>query len=857
MHLRLFSYRKFSSLRQLDPLSSIGANIRSFVQHGLYSEALQLYYNGRASLLSSQKSEKFTFPSLFKACAALLDFRHGSKIHATIICMGLQYDAYIASSLIKMYVKCGYLDNAVKVFVSISECEDSVNDVTLWNSIIDGYFQYGFIHDAFLQFRLMQSLGVRPDGYSLSILLQICSKSCNLVGGRQIHSYVVRQLLDGDPYLETALIDMYAKCCRPLDSWRVFDRMEDKSNDVPWNAMICGFCENGLWEKSLEFFVLMKSENCKLGSATFSSVLTACSDGEDMDFGRAVHCNVIKIGLEWDPYVYSSLLSMYARGRTIEDAQKVFYQKPDKETELWNAMISGYIFNNSVEQALDVYRRMRFCGLAPNSFTISNVLAACSLLDLHDFGRSVHGELIKIPAQCNVAVQSALLTLYVKCGNTEDAHSVFNAMEQKDVVSWGSMISGLCQNGNFREALNLFKAMEAEGQGPDPILMGSVISACVGLQNLELACGFHGIVLKSGMGLDAFVGCNLIETYAKFGLPEMSGNVFAEMSHKNLVCWNSIISCYLWNDLPELSINLFPQLVQHGLTPDSVSITNILVAITSVAALLKGKAVHAYQTRHEIQTDLQAGNALIDMYVKCGCLQNAQKVFEKMPQRNIVTWNSMIAGNGSHGECMNAIALFDEMQRLGVIPDDVTFLALISSCSHSGFIEKGLNIFQSMTRDYGIEPRMEHYANMTDLWGRAGHLTEAYSFIQSMPIVPDKSVWLCLLYACRAHHNIELGELAAHNLLNLDPDRGSNYVQLLNLYGEAALWDKAANLRVSMKDKGLKKHPGYSWIEVRNKVDVFFSGDSSSPRAVEIYNALRSLRTNMRRESGNEEIMDQ
>ncbi|KAJ4971719.1 hypothetical protein NE237_004818 [Protea cynaroides] len=855
MHLRLVFYRKFSSLRQLDPLSSISAKIRAYVQRGLYSEALQLYSNNRASSLSPHKTDKFTFPSLLKACAALSDCRCGNRIHASIICMGLQYDPYIASSLINMYVKCGFLDNAVQVFVSVSESGESLNDVTLWNSIIDGYFQYGCIHDSFLQFRIMQSLGIRPDAYSLSILLQICSKSCNLVGGRQIHSCVVRQLLDVDPYLVTALIDMYAKCGQPMGSWRVFDRMEDKSNAVPWNAMIRGFYENGMWEKSLELFVVMKSENCKLGSATFSSVLTACSHGEDIGFGRAVHCNVIKIGVDWDPYVYSSLLSMYARDRSIEDAQKVFDQKPDKETELWNSMISGYIFNNCIEHALDVYRRMRFFRLAPDSFTISNLLAACSLFDLHDFGRSVHGELIKRPVQGNVAVQSALLTMYAKCGATEDAKSVFSKMEHKDVVSWGSMISGLCQNGSFEDALHLFKAMRAAGQKPDPMLMGSVISACVGLQNLELGCCFHGFVLKSGMGLDTFVGCNLIDMYAKCGLPRMAGNVFSEMPHKNLVCWNSIISCYCWNGLPDLSINLFPQIVQHGLTPDSVSITNILVAISSVAALLKGKAVHAYQIRHEIQTDLQAGNALIDMYIKCGCLKYTQKIFENMPQKNIVTWNSMVAGYGSHGECMKAVALFDEMQRLGVIPDEVTFLALISSCSHSGLIEKGLSIFQSMKRDYGIEPRMEHYVNMIDLWGRAGHLTEAYSFIQGMPILPDKSVWLCLLSACRAHHNIELGELAAYNLLNMDPDRASNYTPLLNLYGETGLWDKAANLRVSMKDKGLKKHPGCSWIEVRDKVDVFFSGDSSSPRAVEIFDTLRSLRKNMRRKSGNDDIL--
>ncbi|KAF8397044.1 hypothetical protein HHK36_018682 [Tetracentron sinense] len=842
MHFIPSISRKFSNLGLSDFSSFINSKIRAFVQQGNYPEALQLYSRKPHSPL---KTSKFTFPSLLKSCAALSSHHHGKAIHATILTLGLQSDPYVATSLINMYVKCGSLSNAVQVFVTISESEGSVEDPTVWNSIIDGYFRYGLVKDGVVQFRRMQSFGVRPDAFSLSILLGICNNSSCLLHGKQIHAYIIRNVFEKEPFLETTLIDMYAKCSRTIEAWKVFEKLGDKSNAVAWNAMIGGFCENELWEKSLELFAFMKHENCKLGSATFSSVLTACACGEDVISGKVVHCDVLKMGFEWDPYVCTSLLTMYAKCRLVEDARQLFDQIPDKEIELWNSMISAYVGNGCAHEALDVYYRMRLFGFPSDCFTMSNILSVCSMAGSHDFGRAVHGELVKRPVQGNTAVQSALLTMYVKCGSVEDANLVFGAINERDVVAWGSMISGFCQNKKFEEALILFRAMESEGVKPDSTIMASVISACVGLENLELGCRVHGFVIKSGMGSDVFVGSALTDMYAKCGMPEMAGSVFSGMPYKNLVAWNSIISCYCRNGLPELSISLFPQIVLHGLTPDSVSITSVLIAISSVAALLKGKTVHGYQIRLEIKSDLQVENALIDMYIKCGCLNYGQCIFENMPQRNIVTWNLMIAGYGSHGECLKAIRLFDEMRGLGVTPDEFTFLALISSCSHSGLIEEGQRLFQLMGRDYGIEPRIEHYVNMVDLFGRAGRLDEACSFIRGMPIEPDKSVWLCLLGACRAHRNLEIGELAAHNLLKVEPSRGSNYVQLLNLYGEAELWDKTANLRALMKEKGLKKSPGCSWIELRNRVDVFFSGDSSSPRTVEIYETLRILTRNM------------
>ncbi|KAI3925142.1 hypothetical protein MKW98_009792 [Papaver atlanticum] len=837
----IFFSRKFST--------SVTSKIKTLVQHGQYFEALHLYANNH----EKQTTDKFTFPSLLKACASLSQLNIGRNIHGYITVLGLQYDPYISTSLINMYIKCGSIGYASLVFDKITEREDNVHDVTLWNSIIDGYFRYGWTNDGFVQFRRMQSLGVKPDAYTISIVLRM--DISDLLRGKEIHGYLLKNIYQHDHFLDTALIDMYVKCGRILEAWNIFDNLVDKSNTVTWNTIISGFHRNGLWDKSLEYFVLMKNRGCcKLESSTFSIVLTACSDGEVAVFGSGVHCDLIKLGFEKDPYVSTSLLTLYSKNGLVKDAQAVFDQNPtDKGIELWNAMISAYVCNGYVYKALDFYLRMRLSGLKCDSFTLTNVLSGCSLVLRHDIGRIVHGDLIKRPLQDDTAVQSSLLTMYAKCGTIEDANSVFCSIKEKDVITWGSMASGFCHNKKFVEALSLFKEIKAKGMTSDSTIMASVVIACAGLLYVDLGCGIHGYITKNGTGCDVFVGSSLIDMYGKFGLPEMAGSLFSDMPERNLVAWNSMISCYNRNNLPELSIDLFPQIMQHGLMPDSVSITNLLVSVSSLAALQKGKTVHAYLVRLEIQSDVQVENALLDMYVKCGSLKCAQFIFENMRDRSLVTWNSMISGYGSHGDCLRALKLFDEMKGSGVVPDDITFLVLISSCSHSGLIDEGQRLFQSMRRDYGIEPKMEHYVNMVSLLGRGGRLDEAYQFIQTMPVEPEYGVWLSLLCACQTHCNIELGELAANELLKLDPDRGSNYVQLLNLYGDGELWDKAANLRMRMKEKGLRKNPGCSWIEVKETVDVFHSGDSSSWWTSEIYEILSDLSRSMEEGNSSEE----
>ncbi|CAF2123558.1 BnaA03g19160D [Brassica napus] len=820
--------------------ASLSSRIRALVQRAEYLQALHLYTNHDNS--SPLWTSVFTFPSLLKACSSLQNLGYGKTIHASIIVLGLRQDPFVATSLVNMYVKCGSLNNAVQVFDGLSRC----GDVTVWNSLLDGYFKFRRFKDGFDLFRRMVVVGVRPDAFSLSILCK--GGDFRRREGKQVHGYMVRNSLGDDSFLKTALIDMYFKFGLGTYAWRVFLEVEDKSNVVLWNVMIVGFGDSGSSECSLELYVLAKSNSVKLVSTSFTGVLGACGRSENFVFGRQIHCDVVKMGLDNDPYVCTSLLLMYSKCCMVGEAETVFSCVLDKRLEIWNAMVAAYAENGYGHSALELFSLMREDRVLPDSFTLSNVISCCSMLGFYDFGKSVHADLFKRPIQSTPAIESALLTLYSKSGCDTDAYLIFKLMEEKDVIAWGSLISGLCKNGKFEEALRVFGSMKDDDDDrlkPDSDIMTSVINACAGSEALTLGLQVHGGMIKTGLVLDVFVGSSFIDLYSKCGLPETALKVFTSMRTNNIVAWNSMISCYSRNSLPELSIELFSLMLNHGVFPDSVSITSVLVAISSTASLLKGKSLHGYTLRLDIASDTHLKNALIDMYVKCGLSKYAENIFRKMEHKSLITWNLMIYGYGSHGDCHRALSLFDEMKKAGESPDDVTFLSLISACSHSGFVQEGKNIFEIMKQDYGIAPKMEHYANMVDLLGRAGHLEEAYSFIKAMPIEPDSSIWLCLLSASRTHHNLELGILSAEKLLRMEPERGGNYVQLINLYMEAGLKKEAANLLRETKEKGLQKNPGCSWIEVSNLTHVFFSGGSSSLMASEIFNVLNSLKSNM------------
>jgi pentatricopeptide repeat protein len=339
-----------------------------------------------------------------------------------------------------------------------------------------------------------------------------------------------------------------------------------------------------------------------------------------------------------------------------------------------------------------------------------------------------------------------------------------------------------------------------------------------------------------------------MDMYAKCGRLDLSHYIFSKMSAKDEVTWNSMISSFAQNGEPEAALDLFRQMSMEGVKYNNVTISSILSACAGLPAIYYGKEVHGIIIKGPIRADVFAESALIDMYGKCGNLELALRVFEFMPEKNEVSWNSIISAYGAHGLVKESVSLLSRMQEEGFNADHVTFLAVISACAHAGKVQEGLRLFRCMTEEYQIAPRVEHLACMVDLYSRAGKLDKAMQFIADMPFKPDAGIWGALLHACRVHRNVELAEIASQELFKLDPLNSGYYVLMSNINAVAGRWDGVSKMRRLMKDKKVQKIPGYSWVDVNNTSHLFVAADKSHPDSEDIYMSLKSLLLELKHE---------
>lgn len=387
----------------------------------------------------------------------------------------------------------------------------------------------------------------------------------------------------------------------------------------------------------------------------------------------------------------------------------------------------------------------------------------------------------------------------------------------------------------------LYHQMQLAGVKPNLATVVTVLPACAHLSSLQQGKRFHSYIIRSGLDSHVSVANSLIDMYCKCKDIEAAHILFYEMPKRDVVSWSVMISGYAQSGLGREALRLFCQMRLTDIKPNSATIISVLPACAQLAGLHQGKCIHASIIRNGFDSDISVGTALLTMYAKCGSIELARRLFEKMRVRDVVSWSAMITGYGMHGYSEEAIMLFSDMKREGMKPDHVTFIGVLSACSHTGLVDKGWQYFDSMKREYFITPRVEHYACMVDLLGRAGQLDEAYNFIKRMPVEPDASVWGSLLGACRIHRNIELVKCVSEHLIELEPENIGNYVLLSNIYAASGRWDDVAKVRTILKGKGLKKSPGCSWIEVKNQVHAFISGDRSHPESEKIYAMLDSL----------------
>ena len=411
--------------------------------------------------------------------------------------------------------------------------------------------------------------------------------------------------------------------------------------------------------------------------------------------------------------------------------------------------------------------------------------------------------------------------------------------------------------------------MKTSAVEPDAMILSSTLSACSRSGNLNSGKAIHDYMYEKDIAIDSYLQSTLITMYSNCGSMELAQQlfdkmkpktlvastsmitgyskiakieaaraIFDQMIEKDLVSWSAMINCYAESDWPQEALKLFNDMQVSGIIPDQVTMLSVISACAQLGALDQAKRIHIFTDKNGFGNVLSVNNALIDMYAKCGNIEEARRVFDKMPRRNVISWTSLITGYAMHGDANNALELFGQMKAERIEPNGVTFVGVLYACSHGGLVNEGRQIFASMKEDYNIKPMHEHYGCMVDLYGRANLFREAMELIESMPLPPNVVVWGSLLSACRVHGEVELGEFAAKQLLVLDPDHDGAHVLLSNIYAKERRWRDVGEVRKFMKNRGIAKEKGCSRIELDGEIHEFLMFDKTHKQVDEIYEKL-------------------
>lgn len=470
--------------------------------------------------------------------------------------------------------------------------------------------------------------------------------------------------------------------------------------------------------------------------------------------------------------------------------------------------------------------------------------------------------------------------MYGKCGIMDDALQMFDEMPQRNLVSWASTLTAYNHAGLPRRTLSIFAEMwEHDRLQPDHFVIASLVKACARLCDVRRGKQVHAYFVRSPFYDDDVAKSSLVDMYSKCGFLHHARMVFDCIRVKSTVSWTALISGYartgrkgdaleLFSRMPAKNLlswsALISGLVQSGHGIDAFSIfmkmrketdheidpfilSAIIAACANVAMLGLGKQFHCLTLALCFDRNLFVSNALVDMYAKCSDLLAAKSVFTNMCERDVVTWTSIIVGTAQHGQAKEALSLYDEMMLDGVKPNEVTFLGLIYACSHVGLVSRGRHLFNSMSKDYGIRPSLEHYTSLLDLLSRSGHLGEAEELLKTMPYEPDEAAWAALLSACRQHKNTKIAVRVADHLLCLGPKDPSTLILLSNTYAAASMWESVSKVRKLMSVMDCRKEPGYSCVELAKESQVFYAGESSYPMKDQLLGLLKELDEEMRK----------
>ncbi|KAL5983268.1 hypothetical protein ACLOJK_017352 [Asimina triloba] len=520
--------------------------------------------------------------------------------------------------------------------------------------------------------------------------------------------------------------------------------------------------------------------------------------------------------------------------------------RPSKDTKNYkissDSVQLACIPRQSLSQAKLLHGLVITSGCSPDKFIsnhLLNVYVKCGSL-------SMAAVLFGVMPRKNVMSSNILIGGYIQNGKLELAQKIFEEMPDRNVATWNAMVTGLVQFGLNEEALDLFSQMQRSALQPDEFTLGSVLRGSAGLRLRELGRQIHAYIVKSGFHSCLVVGSSLAHMYLKCRCVEEGERVFEGMPVQNVVACNTVIAGRAQNGDPEGALDQFNLMKMGGFRPDQITLVSVISSCSELATMGQGQQVHAHAIKIGTDSEASVRSSLVSMYSKCGCLDDSEKAFLELEDSDIVLWSAMICAYGFHGRGWEAVKLFEQMERQGIEPNDVTFLGLLYACCHSGLKEQAEELFKLMMEKYELQPRLEHYTCMVDLLGRSGCLDEAEALIRSMPVEPDTVIWKTLLSACKIHRNAGMARRIAGDVLRLDPRDSAPYVLLSNIHASEAKWGDVSDLREAMRERKVKKEPGISWVEIKNQVHQFSMGDRSHLKWREIQAYLNELMTEIK-----------
>ncbi|GMI68856.1 hypothetical protein like AT4G37170 [Hibiscus trionum] len=538
-------------------------------------------------------------------------------------------------------------------------------------------------------------------------------------------------------------------------------------------------------------------------------------------------------------------LHNFCNQKRLKEAIQILHQVEKPPAALYSTLIQLCCQNRALNDGKTVHKHMKFSGFLPG------VVICNRLLDMYAKCGSLSDaqNLFDEMSERDLCSWNTLISGYAKMGMLKEAKKLFDEMPERDNFSWTAMISGYVRFDKPKEALELYRMKEMSLLSKlNKFTVSSVLAASAAMGCLIIGKEIHGRITRAGLDLDDVVWSALMDMYGKCGSITEARSVFDKLVDRDIVTWTAMIDRYFKDGRREEGFELFRQLMESGVRPNEFTFAGVLNACADAAAGEIGKQVHGYMTRIHFNPLSFAASALVHMYSKCGNVENAKRVFNGMPQPDLVSWTSLINGYAQNGQPDEALEYFELLLKSNTELDHITFVGVLSACTHAGLVDKGLEYFHSIKEIHGLTHTADHYACIIDLLARSGRFGEAENIINKMPMKPDKFLWASLLGGCRIHGNLELAEKAAKALFEIEPENPATYVTMANIYATAGRWDEVAKIRKLMDDKGVVKKPGLSWIEVKRQIHVFLVGDISHPKSKEIHEFLGKLSKRMREE---------